>query len=277
MSVLRAGLIGANISRTRLPAALEILCAMTGWTLDFALIDTCDDPDFDLAGFVDTARRDGWSGVSVTHPHKTQGADYVGGRMDADMALLGAANLITFQPRLRGTNTDFTGAKALFRQSGVGPLGDVTMIGAGGVARALAPVIRAQQNHGAVLFVHDRDGDAARDLCDTIGKARIPIGVGALSSAIARSDGVVNATPIGMAEHPGSVFDPSDLVHPRWAFDAIYTPPETEFLREARLAGMTVISGFDLFRHMALDTFEIYTGQTPPDEAFARLAGLRPG
>ncbi|MEM1232807.1 MAG: hypothetical protein AAGH70_01645 [Pseudomonadota bacterium] len=47
MSTLRAGLIGAHISATRLPAALQMLCAEAGWSLEFQLIDTAD-RDFDF-------------------------------------------------------------------------------------------------------------------------------------------------------------------------------------------------------------------------------------
>ena len=68
MGVLKAGLIGEHISRTRLPAALDIMCQMHGLTLDFQLIDTADMVDFDFTAKVDALRDAGWTGVTVTHP-----------------------------------------------------------------------------------------------------------------------------------------------------------------------------------------------------------------
>jgi len=45
-----------------------------------------------------------------------------------------------------------------------------------------------------------------------------------------------------------------------WVFDAVYTPADTEFLQNARLAGLTVISGYQLFIGQGVDAWEIFTG-----------------
>lgn len=274
---LRTGLIGRNISRTRLPRALEIMCAEYGFELEFEMIDTATLPEFDFIACIEDLRARGWDGVSVTHPFKTHAARYAGETLAGEMQLLGAANVLRFAPRLSGTNTDFTGAGAALDAAGLGKLGNVTMIGAGGVARALARAIRVRQVKGAALFVHDLDHAASVDLCDTIAKARIPIKAEALPEAIRNSDGLVNATPVGMAEHPGSVFDPDLIDASRWAMDAIYTPPMTEFLKDATRHGLITLSGFELFRHMALGTFAALSGQRPDaDLLLPRLAELRP-
>ena len=46
-----------------------------------------------------------------------------------------------------------------------------------------------------------------------------------------RADGIVNATPIGMAKYPGTPFDTALLTAGQWVADIIYFPTETEFLR----------------------------------------------
>jgi shikimate dehydrogenase len=46
----------------------------------------------------------------------------------------------------------------------------------------------------------------------------------------------------------------------RWAFDAVYTPIDTEFLVQAHRQGLAIVSGFDLFIYQGLDAFEIFTG-----------------
>jgi len=82
---------------------------------------------------------------------------------------------------------------------------------------------------------------------------------------------------MGMVEYPGSAFDEADLGDQNWAFDAVYTPIDTDFLQAASKAGLQVVTGFDLFRHMALGSFAALTGVTPdPAEILPRLEALKP-
>ena len=78
MTELRAGLIGANIQRTRLPFALKALCDLNDINFSFDLIDTALIDDFDFTRCVEERLAQGWTGVTVTHPYKTVAADFVG-------------------------------------------------------------------------------------------------------------------------------------------------------------------------------------------------------
>ena len=51
-----------------------------------------------------------------------------------------------------------------------------------------------------------------------------------------RADGIVNATPMGMAENPRPPLDTSRLTPRHWVADIVYFPLETELLRAARPA-----------------------------------------
>ena len=85
MGVLKAGLIGEHISRTRLPIALDIMCKLHGLTLEFELIDTAHLPDFEFVATVDRLHAKGWNGVTVTHPFKTDAAHYAGDGMLSEL------------------------------------------------------------------------------------------------------------------------------------------------------------------------------------------------
>lgn len=270
---LRAGLIGAHISRTRLPAALEIMCAAHGFALEFDLIDTAEVEAFDFVETVDQLRLDGWSGVTVTHPYKTDAAAYAGAGMAADVAHLGASNTLVFGDQLRGFNTDYTGFLAAFAQ--ITERGPVVMCGAGGVARSLgAALVREGVSE---LVIYDVELGRAEDLAKRIGPPARAIPVSDLAPAARWASGLVNATPLGMVEYPGSPFEAAWLDRQVWAFDAVYTPTDTQFLQEAGEAGITCLSGFDLFRHMAIRSFAAYTGITPDVEKTLKdLEGLRP-
>jgi len=99
----------------------------------------------------------------------------------------------------------------------------------------------------------------------------------ALNDAVRAGAGLGNCTPMGMAEYPGSAFDLELLGGQGWAFDAVYTPTDTAFLQAAGAAGLHCVTGFDLFRHMAVRSFVAYTGVTPDiSETLQKLEALRP-
>ncbi len=270
---LRAGLIGAHISRTRLPAALEIMCDAHGMGLDFELIDTADVKAFDFDATVHGLINRGWSGVTVTHPYKTNAARYAEEGMHPDVAHLGACNTLVFGEYLIGYNTDYTGFLAAFAQ--VADRGAVVMAGAGGVARSIGAALVSLGVSD--LAIYDRDTLRAKDLAFSIGPPARAIPSSEFESAVLGASGLVNATPMGMAEYPGSAFDSDFIGGQVWAFDAVYTPTDTAFLKDAEAAGLHVVTGFDLFRHMAIRSFVAYTGlAVDEDDILPKLEALRP-
>ena len=276
MTKLTCGLIGQHISRTRLPAALEIMCQAEGLTLDFTLIDTAERPGFDFAAEATRLREVGWDGVTVTHPWKTQARAYAGSGMQGDLAHLGAANTLTFAPHLAGTNTDYTGFLAAYRASALTRPGRVVILGAGGVAEALAPALKTLGATQITLF--DIDPARAKILAKAVGPPAQAISEAeAFADLVATADGLVNATPLGMAEHPGSPLAAESIGPQAWAFDAVYTPTKTAFLEACRAKGLACLTGFDLFRAMAVRSFEAYTGREVDQAAILPLLDqLRP-
>ena len=94
------------------------------------------------------------------------------------------------------------------------------------------------------------------------------------ASAIALSKGaagIANGTPVGMVGHDGTPLAREHLRGAEWAFDAVYTPVETQFLRDAAAEGLTVISGYELFIGQGVDAWTLFTG-LPLDEAALRQA-----
>ncbi len=273
MSLLRAGLIGEHISRTRLPAAFQILCDAHDVTLEFYLIDSAEEPAHDFDATVHGLRSRGWTGVTVTHPFKTRAARYAEDGMHPEVAHLGACNTLVFGEYVTGFNTDYTGFLAAIAD--VTDPGVVVMAGAGGVARALGAAL--VERGARALLIYDRDRVRAEDLAFSIGPPARAIPSQAFDDAVRGADGLVNATPMGMVEYPGSAFVPDLIGGQAWAFDAVYTPTDTVFLNAAAGAGLRCITGFDLFAQMALRSFAAYTGITPdPVAMLPKLEGLRP-
>lgn len=274
---LTAGLIGEHISRTRLPAALEILCAEYGYELSFELIDSANRAPFDFRATVDELRSWNWTGVTVTHPFKISAASYAAEGMMTAAAHLGAANTLIFDGNgVQGHNTDYTGFIGAWRANmGDDTPGHVAMAGAGGVAAALAPALLELGAEEIALW--DIDPAKATALKAKLNNKVRVVSASEAIGATHEADGLVNASALGMAEYPGMAFATNAIGAQKWAFDAVYTPAETLFLATARQAGVKPISGFELFKHMALRTFAAYTGVMPDQRAMLPcLDSLRP-
>ena len=87
---------------------------------------------------------------------------------------------------------------------------------------------------------------------------------------------MVNATPLGTRgqlenETPATA---AQLREVRLAYDLVYNPIETRFIREARAAGCEVLSGIEMLLAQAIEQFKLWTGRAPDIEVM-RTAALR--
>jgi shikimate dehydrogenase len=80
---------------------------------------------------------------------------------------------------------------------------------------------------------------------------------------LAKADGVINATPVGMAAHPGTPFDPTLLRPDLWVADIVYRPLETELLRCAGEIGCRSLNGGGMAVFQAAESFRLFTGLAP--------------
>ncbi|MEM6593139.1 MAG: shikimate dehydrogenase, partial [Pseudomonadota bacterium] len=80
-----------------------------------------------------------------------------------------------------------------------------------------------------------------------------------------------NATAIGMEGRGGQVLTASQMAGADWAFDAVYTPVDTGFLRSAHSAGLEVLSGYELFFWQGVHAWDLFAGR-PVDPAQLRAA-----
>lgn len=274
MARLNAGLIGANIQRTRLPFALQALCELNEIEFSFDLIDTALLDAFDFKACVSERMELGWTGVTVTHPYKTDAAELVGTLTEAP-AHMGASNTLIFGDannisEITAFNTDYTGFVAAWKSElGDQKPGRVAMAGAGGVSRAIAVALIEMGAEQLVIWdlKHENAVDVAA-IADPSGERAIAVPIEQAEVYIKDADGLVNATALGMLQYPGMAFQADLIGSQKWAFDAVYTPIWTEFMKTAQSSGLTCFTGFSLFKHMAIRTFMTYTGcPVDPSEA----------
>ena len=180
-------------------------------------------------------------------------------------ARIGSVNTIVFGASGPvGYNTDHSGFLAAYRSAfGASAPGRVALIGAGGVGRAIAFALAGLG--AARLDVFDSDaaeGSAARPgpCRDERRTLSLPGHRGG-----SRRRGRRRQRHAGRHEPgtPARRFRRRCSAGRRWAFDAVYTPVETTFKRDAEAAGVKVLSGYALFFHQGIDAFEHFTGRRP--------------
>ncbi len=116
------------------------------------------------------------------------------------------------------------------------------------------------------LFIVDRDHERAEALARRVA-GNHPDGVVASADDIApaakRADGLIHATPMGMATYPGLPLDPSLLRPEMWVAEIVYFPLETELLRSARKRGCRTLDGGGMAVWQAVGAFGHFTGIEP--------------
>lgn len=230
-----------------------------------------------ISDIVSWARTLGFDALNITHPCK----QLVIPRLDevSDVAAaLGAVNTVVFSPdqgnRAFGHNTDTTGFEIGFAEGlPDAPTDNVVLIGAGGAGAAVGDaMMRLGTEHLTVVDVDvERATALAGDLAARHPLARVDASAfDKLSALLPSSDGVVHATPTGMAEHPGTPFDAA-LLHDRlWVADIVYRPLDTALLQAAAAAGCRTLDGGHMAVHQAAEAFALITGITPDAARMAR-------
>jgi quinate/shikimate dehydrogenase (NAD+) len=220
------------------------------------------------------ARTLGFNALNITHPCKRLVIEHLD-EIDDVAAALGAVNTVVFDgPRMTGYNTDTTGFAEGFTEGLPGAsTGNVVLLGAGGAGVAVGDaLLRLHTDH---LTIVDRDVERAtavsRDLADRHPEARIEASApDKLAVLLPHSEGLVHATPTGMAEHPGVPLE-ADLLHPGlWVADIVYRPLDTALLQAARRTGCRTLDGGYMAVYQAVDAFALITGITPDAARMSR-------
>lgn len=263
----RLGLIGDNIAASRAPRLHRLAGGMRGIEVSYELLVPAEQGlDFD-ALFEQCRSDDSRHGLSITYPYKERAAAKV--RIEDPLVrAMGAVNTIRFDrdgggPPL-GFNTDHTGFVSAWRATfGERAPGVVCQPGAGGVGSAVAFGLAALGASEIRLF--DIAPERASALAERLRNASPEVEVRVMESieeAAAGADGFANCSPVGMIgkRETDTPLPAALLQDASWAFDAVYTPPDTRFLGEAARAGLACLGGLELFFHQGADAFERWFG-----------------
>jgi shikimate dehydrogenase len=266
--MIRLALIGDNIAASKAPHLHRAAAHLTDLDLSYdLLIPAARGLPFDA--LFERCRTEGYSGLNITYPYKERVCQHLQ-IDDPEVQNIAACNTVLFggkQPK--GFNTDYTGFISAFRHTfhDAQP-GTVALAGAGGVGKAIAFGLAHLGATKLRIFdvSHDKADVLRRSLTARYPQLGIEIAPG-IEDASQGADGLVNATPLGMSGIGGTAF-PEKIVHGQhWAFDAVYTPIKTEFVSVARRAGLSVMTGYELYFYQGVNAFRIFTGRVVDEEA----------
>jgi shikimate dehydrogenase len=172
--------------------------------------------------------------------------------------------------KLIGGTTDGKGAlKALQEKTDV--VGKkITLIGAGGAARAIAFSLHQA---GGKLTILNRTEEItmAESLAKDLG---CPWGdFSKLETSVSQSDIVIQTTPVGMANTPlaGKSIVPANLLREGMTvMDIVTNPKKTKLLQDAENQQCNVVYGDRMLLWQGVYKFRLYTGVEPPVEVMER-------
>lgn len=222
----------------------------------------------ELSLFLESIKKDQeFCGMNVTIPLKEEI------RLQVDSLSLaartvGAVNVVHVKDkRLEGHNTDVIGIEKTFQDAHFHVQDSVCLLwGAGGSAKAVAFVLGERK--AKKVYVYNR-GSRGADLAhyyaslypETTFKA-----IHSLNDLKAEAiDLMINTTPLGMqGQESGLAYftEAKNLSFSKraLAFDLIYVPSDTDFLKTARSFGLETIGGLGMLIDQAIATWEIWVG-----------------
>lgn len=226
---------------------------------------------------IDSIKNLGMIGANISMPNKILAVAYMDDLSEA-AGLIGAVNTITNDNgKLTGHNTDGLGFMRSLKEIDVEIIGKkMTIIGAGGAATAI--IVQAALDGVKEMAIYNRKGELyntiKEKLADISDKTECTITLhdladqDQLAKDTRESALLLNATSVGMKplELQTPIQDFSIIRPDLVVCDIIYTPRETEFLKQARLHGAKTHNGLGMLLYQGAAAFETWTGQAMPIE-----------
>ena len=206
-------------------------------------------------------------GLNVTVPYKSGVIPYLTD-IDPLAENIGAVNtLVRTETGYKGYNTDMPGLYRAMCEDGVKVKGEkVLILGAGGVARAVAMLLLDKGAREAILL--NRTVQKAQEVADEVNRIAgrkfakampmdaydtLPAGKRYLA---------IQATSVGM--YPGCdaavIEDPAFYEKVHTGYDLIFNPPKTRFMELVEAQGGKAYNGAKMLLYQGIIAFELWTG-----------------
>ncbi|MBQ4425216.1 MAG: shikimate dehydrogenase [Lachnospiraceae bacterium] len=263
------GLLGDPVSESRSPFIQNMLAELCGYDLLYACFRVADHSPAAVEQVLRGAYNMNVLGLNATLPLKSLVIPYLA-EVDPMAAKIGALNtLVRTEGGFKGYNTDIIGLEKDLTANGISPAGrNVLIFGAGGAARGAA--FWTAEKAPARIIIANRTVEKARALAQDVKKANPACHVEACSleevPSLPDRYLVIQCSSGGFGPNAQvtPVQDPSFFEKVDFAYDVIYIPNETKFLRQAKAAGVPCSNGLRMLLGTAVAAFELWTGLDVP-------------
>jgi len=259
----RFALLGEPLGHSLSPALHKAIYRQL--EIDDASYRAVELPEERLKAFFSGFRVGGFDGVNVTIPHKANVIPMLD-EVDSKAKLINAVNCINrTNNKLTGFNTDLLGFAYSLRQHDVSIEGnEFAILGAGGSAQAVGAVLA--EGEAKNVSIVNRTPEHADQLKRTINAVNDQVKVTIvdeqkLATRAKQLDCVINTTSVGM--HPDTKESPINaevFTSNTLAFDLIYNPLQSTFLKAAEKQGAATVNGLQMLVAQAVYSVEIWMG-----------------
>lgn len=266
------GLIGNPVEHTLSPLIQNMLAELTDQKLCYVPLRV---EEGQLEAAVRGAYALNFLGTNMTVPYKSDVIPFLR-EIDPLAEKIGAVNtLVRMKGGFRGYNTDMPGLYRALCADGVRIEGEqVLVLGAGGVARAVA-VLLAEKGAAGVILMNRTLEKAQRIACEVnkmAGKelvsameygdyTKLPEGERYLA---------IQATSVGMHPHDDEAVleDKAFYQKLHTGYDLIFNPAKTRFMKLVEEQGGRAMNGAKMLLYQGVIAYELWTG-IPVSEEYA--------
>jgi shikimate dehydrogenase len=204
--------------------------------------------------------------MNVTVPHKQAVMPFLTGISPEALAVGAVNTLVRTEEGYEGYNTDVLGLSENIASEGVSLTGrKVVLIGAGGAARAAAWL--CGRDRAEKLYIANRTPANAKKLKEEAERSWPDLPVEVISLSDLASPGerdliAIQCTSVGLYPESGRapVTDPVFYGRLTHAFDTIYRPEKTLFMKLSEEQGAKTANGLGMLVWQGLRSYEIWTG-----------------
>lgn len=273
------GLIGDPVEHTMSPVIHNTLAEATGENLVYVPFHVKKEH---LGEAVRGAHALNLLGLNITVPHKRDVIPFLQ-EVEPLAAQIGAVNtLVRMENGYKGYNTDMPGLYRAMVSDGVSIEGEeVIILGAGGVARAVAMLLLQKKAAKVILLnrtveraaeVAEEVNAIANQADDLVDKANSFAQAMSLQEydklPSDRKYLVIQATSVGMFPNEEDVVieDAAFYEKIHTGYDLIFNPAKTRFMKLVEAHGGRAFCGYKMLLYQGIIAYELWTGKQITDE-----------
>ena len=219
-------------------------------------------------------------GLNVTVPYKQAVIPYLD-CVEGLAERIGAVNtLVRTENGFRGYNTDMMGLYRAMEEEGIAfEAEDMILLGAGGAARAAA--FLCAEKGAKRVYLLNRSYEKAAVLAEEVNRAYerdciLPMALSEYEKLPEEKMTAIQGTSAGLYPNTEDavILDPAFYQHISKAYDLIYKPEETRFMKLVKEAGGEAYCGIRMLLYQGIIAYELFLDTKVPENVIRKVSAL---